>query len=620
MRCILIFVLVVMTSTVLAIGNENGERFFRSINRLQFDSAKQIAASEADNLLRLEMTQLAEMLFYEGQVDSSTFKVYETGEQHADNEFLTVLRLLNAGYFSLFYDRIKGNAFKNFYHAYRLVKDSPDRYLVKACLLALLRYYNLEIAQNSDAYEPYLKHFERLEDELVDEIWTCIYRMIFYSKTLDDLDSNYFKVGKRLTQYEEMLDESDPIRPHIYYEKALRYELSKDDVNARRYYEKTLVAAANYPFLRYHRFFACLRLVLLESRAKRFDVARKYFKRAGLEIDKADPLRSDYHLNFYGSVYMRAQSKYDSAFLFLNNAYTDEFKLDFRRNTLEINRLSIELDTQEKENANLRLRQGRNWLVTALVGVGLLFLSSYFAYANQRAKNRIQVKQREVEAMKLEKVLKDQELYGIDAMIAGQEKERQRIANDLHDNLGSILATLKLHFNNLKTSKDSETGKVEMFQKTDELLEEAYQKVRSMAHSKNAGVYAQQGLIPAIKKFASKASVINKLAIQVQEHGMADRLENSLEITIFRMIQELITNIIKHSQATEATIHLTQHDDVLNVMVEDNGIGFDMNLIRSTETMGLYTIQKRVEGMGGGVTIDTFLQKGTTVILDIPLK
>jgi hypothetical protein len=74
------------------------------------------------------------------------------------------------------------------------------------------------------------------------------------------------------------------------------------------------------------------------------------------------------------------------------------------------------LQTQEKENANLRLRQGRNWLVYALAGVGLLFLSSYFAYANQRTKNRIQMKQREVEAMKLEKVLKDQELYGIDAM------------------------------------------------------------------------------------------------------------------------------------------------------------------------------------------------------------
>ena len=100
---------------------------------------------------------------------------------------------------------------------------------------------------------------------------------------------------------------------------------------------------------------------------------------------------------------------------------------------------------------------------------------------------------------------------------------------------------------------------------------------------------------------------------------MADRLENSREIAIFRMIQELITNIIKHSHATEATVHLTQHDATLNIMVEDNGVGFDRSQLTSTETMGLYTIQKRVEGMGGSVTIDTILQKGTTVILDIPL-
>jgi hypothetical protein len=119
------------------------------------------------------------------------------------------------GYFSLFYDRVKGDAFKNFYHAYQLVEESSDRYLVKTCLIALLRYYNLEIAQNSNAYEPYLKHFENLADEPVDQIWACIYRMIFYSKTLDDLDSSYFMVGKKLFPIRRMLDKSHPMLPHV---------------------------------------------------------------------------------------------------------------------------------------------------------------------------------------------------------------------------------------------------------------------------------------------------------------------------------------------------------------------------------------------------------------------
>jgi signal transduction histidine kinase len=618
MQTNLTFILLVFATPCFA--NENMEVFFRFINKLQFDSAKTVAAAETDLQLRAEMKQFADLLYYEGQVDSTGFKIQRRGVADDTHDILAALRLLNAGYFSLFYDRVKGDAFKNFYHAYQLVKESKNQYLVKASLLALLRYYNLEIAQNTNGYDFYLKHFERLASDLTDQVWVRIFRMIFYSKTLDTLAPEYFIVGKELAAYENKLEPTNPILPHLYYENALRYELEKDDGNARRYYKKTLAASGNYPFLRYHRFFACLRLVLLESRAKRFDVARSYYKQARSEIDKADTLRSDYHLNFFGSVYMHAQSKDDSAYLLLNKGYTEEFKLDFRRNTLEISRLGVELETQEKENANLRLRQGRNWLVTALVGVGLLLVSTYFAFANQRTKNRIQLKQREVETMKLEKMLKSQELFGIDAMIAGQEKERQRIANDLHDNLGSIMATLKLHFHSLRSSKEADTVKAAMLQKTDELLEEAYQKVRSIAHTKNAGVYAQQGLIPAIRKFALTASVINKLSIHVQENGMADRLENSLEITIFRMIQELITNIIKHSQATEATIHLTQHDVLLNIMVEDNGIGFDIHQIKSTDSMGLHTIEKRVEGMGGRVTIDTILQKGTTVILDIPLK
>jgi signal transduction histidine kinase len=234
----------------------------------------------------------------------------------------------------------------------------------------------------------------------------------------------------------------------------------------------------------------------------------------------------------------------------------------------------------------------------------------------------VQASEKKVQEMKLEKLMKEHELFGINSMIEGQEKERQRIANDLHDNLGSLLATLKLHFQTLKIKKDVRLGIEQdlLFEKTDELIEEAYQKVRSIAHAKNAGVNAQEGLLPAIKNLASKVSIINKLVIDVEEHGMHERLENALEITIFRIIQELITNVIKHANATEVTIHLTQYEDKINLMVEDNGIGFDVSQLKHEGTMGLHSIQRRIESLGGTVTIDSIAQSGTTVILDIPLS
>src|SRR5690606_34450916 len=160
------------------------------------------------------------------------------------------------------------------------------------------------------------------------------------------------------------------------------------------------------------------------------------------------------------------------------------------------------------------------------------------SYINK--KKKIAEQERLIESQKLENVLKDQELHEIDKMLEGQEKERLKLANDLHDNLGSILATLRLNFQNLYQQKeDIKEEEQEMFAKTDDLIEEAYQKVRGMAHAKNAGVIGSEGLVPAVQNIAKKVAIPNKLKVQVFPFGMTKRLENTIEVTLFRMIQEI---------------------------------------------------------------------------------
>ena len=315
---------------------------------------------------------------------------------------------------------------------------------------------------------------------------------------------------------------------------------------------------------------------------------------------------------FTSDVYEK-DKQYDKAleYLKLHLKYKDSVSED-EQNT-QILDIQTKYETEKKEKENLKLKQNKTWLIMILVVVSLLLIISYIAYRNQR--NR-----KEIQSQKLEKLLKQQELSSIDAMVAGQEKERQRIADDLHDNLGSLLATLKLHFNNLKIKRDRLKEEEDaLFAKTDGLIEETYQKVRSMAHAKHAGIRADESLLPSVKNFASKVSLVNKLVIEVMDDGMDMRLENTLEITLFRIIQELITNIIKHANATEATIHLTNRGDTLNIMVEDNGMGFDTGQIKPREGMGLYSIQKRVEFLGGEVTIESVKNNGTSIIIDIPL-
>lgn len=486
--------------------------------------------------------------------------------------------------------------------------------------MGILEYYNVEIAQNSRDQEKYLLEFAQLQTDEIDNVWKTLYGLIFYSKTLEKLNSKYYQLASQLNHFEQSLGFDSNLLPKIYFEKGLRFELENELNHSKENFRKALRTAGKYPFLHDVRFFSLLHLSKIAQKEKKLTDALKLVNDAKMHINKADTLRSNYFLNRYASLYYNELKKYDSAYALLNKAYKADFNLDFRRNTLEINRLNVVLQTQQKELENNKLKQNRIWFYVALSILGLLLVLSYFAYKNIGNKKKIVEKEKEVQAQKMEKLLKEQELLGIDAMIEGQEKERRRIANDLHDNLGSILATLKMRFQHLKMNGNAGANEQKLqLENTDELLEEAYQKVRSMAHASNAGVHAQEGLLPGVKNFAAKVSLSNRLAISVIDQRMNERLENSLEITLFRIIQELITNIIKHAQATEATIHLTHHEDSINILVEDNGKGFEVKELRPMAGMGLYSIQKRIENLKGQLTIESIIQKGTTVIIDIPI-
>ncbi|MDN3596151.1 tetratricopeptide repeat-containing sensor histidine kinase [Zunongwangia endophytica] len=303
----------------------------------------------------------------------------------------------------------------------------------------------------------------------------------------------------------------------------------------------------------------------------------------------------------------------------LTQAYQDSLNLEDQEKA--IYDIQTKYEVQKKENENLRLKQYRTWLFSGIILLVLLLVASYLVYRNRIAKKQLQIKQSALEKNQLEKQLKDQELAGLDAMLEGQEKERQQIANDLHDNLGGLLATLKLHFQNLKIK----TGRLrdeqdELFKTTDSLLDETYQQVRNYAHQRNAGLKTSEGLVPSIKNYAAKVATGSSLVIHIEDHDMERRLETSQEITLFRIIQELITNVIKHAAASEIIVHITAFDDHINIMVEDDGKGFDPTTIKENNGMGLASIIKRIEHIGGNVDVDSQLGSGTTVILNIPIS
>ncbi len=276
----------------------------------------------------------------------------------------------------------------------------------------------------------------------------------------------------------------------------------------------------------------------------------------------------------------------------------------------------------EKENQLLieqqQKKQNRN-IAYALGGIAVLIgFIGFLVYKNTKRKQRIAEQERLLEIQQKEKILKEQELHTINAMVEGQEKERLRLASDLHDSVGATLSAAKLQFDHLSKTISEANPNDEIFQKTKKLLEDAYQEVRSMAHLKNSGVIAKNGLLPAVEKLATNASS-KELHIEVSHFGLEGRLDSTLEITLFRIIQELVTNIIKHAKASEASISLTQREDVLSIIVEDNGIGFPANKMVEKNGMGLSSVETRVEHLEGTLEVDSQPLKGTSILIDIPL-
>ena len=292
-------------------------------------------------------------------------------------------------------------------------------------------------------------------------------------------------------------------------------------------------------------------------------------------------------------------------------------KMEFDKQIMADSLLQVEKELKtemahQKEKTNLTVAWGGS--------LSAISIFAFLVFRNVKRKQRKAEEERQKQIEEKEKILKDLELQTIDAMIAGQEKERQRLAADLHDSVGATLAAAKLQFDHLIKDEIDNKMREQLINKTSTLLEDAYVEIRSMAHLKNSGVIAKNGLLPAVKNLTDNASGINGLSFEVQSFGLDERLDNSLEISIFRIIQELVTNIIKHANATKGIVYLTNHDSNLNVMIEDNGKGFNPTKVKVNKSgMGISSIDKRVEHMDGKLSIESELNKGTTVIIDIPL-
>lgn len=297
--------------------------------------------------------------------------------------------------------------------------------------------------------------------------------------------------------------------------------------------------------------------------------------------------------------------EYKKAFQFQFTADSIYKVTSSMKNKEYINELLIRHDTQRKEsqlkieqNENLikeeRLKQ-QGWIVFALA---LVLLIAILVFVGYRRNQRNRLKQLRAE----------QENELMRALIDGEEKERERVANELHDGLASDLTGIKMVLS--QTTSDLPDGVLNA-------LSRVHEQTRRISHNLSPLNLEKLGLVSALKNFTQENSTE-----QVKIHFYASKDHVNIEpiqhaTLIYRVCQELIQNALKHAESTVIDVQLMISEEELTINIEDNGCGFDV--ASKAESFGLMNVRKQVELLKGELSIDSRPQNGTVVFLSLPI-
>jgi PAS domain S-box-containing protein len=206
----------------------------------------------------------------------------------------------------------------------------------------------------------------------------------------------------------------------------------------------------------------------------------------------------------------------------------------------------------------------------------------------------------------------------LSTIIETEEKERERIAQDLHDGLGPLMSTIKLYVQWL-TKPDLKADKIELAKKAEETIEIAYIHLRNIANNLSPHILKNFGLISAIKSFTDRIKELNFIDFQITTN-LNQRIDNIVETIIYRILSESINNTLKHAKADKVNIDIRIENNELNVNYTDNGIGFDVDkIILKKSGLGLFNMINRIKSVNGQIQIESNEGMGTKIIINIKL-
>jgi two-component system NarL family sensor kinase len=292
----------------------------------------------------------------------------------------------------------------------------------------------------------------------------------------------------------------------------------------------------------------------------------------------------------------------------LRNTQELEMKYETERRDDKIKQLEAE---QRIQRLNLR---NKNLFILVLAilasAIATVVLLLYRSYRHGQRAQQLRINELETE----------KQLMATEAVLKGEEQERARMAKDLHDGLGGMLSGLKYSLNTVRGNLIMTLAHASAFERSLDMLDSSIGEMRRIAHNVLPEALITFGLDNALNGFCRDINSSGALKVHYESINMTSvEIGQSKSITIYRIVQELMNNILKHASATNAIVQLSRAGDHLHITVEDNGVGIDLPKMERSEGIGWSNIRNRVNLLNGRVDIDAEKDRGTSVFMEIPL-
>jgi two-component system, NarL family, sensor kinase len=414
------------------------------------------------------------------------------------------------------------------------------------------------------------------------------FRNINHASDKEDLASTYNNIGNTFKKQGEFR------KAHGYFRKSLATTPSDDDDND--YHLATVYN--NLSHISWE--------LMKPSMAKHYRDSAIYFSHKSKRIDKLLD-------TYYDSYEMCAKNNdFENATVFLKAYTTIKDSVLNAEKTKIIYDLEKQYESEKKEQTiallqsqatvkDLQIQRSRNLMVYLSIAVLLSASLVYLLYKRSRYRQKLAFA-RETEELQRQRFR---------AVMEAEENERARVAKDLHDGIGQLLSVAKLTLSAIEIPQDAEP--LRLLNNSMQVIDQAAKEVRSISHNMMPAALTEIGLDAALRDLFLKINESKLLRVNLEAKGLDDRLPASVEIAVYRVVQEVINNMMKHSKADTISVYLTRTGPSVRLSIADNGVGFEKELIAKSRGLGWKNILSRISMLNGQIEVDTQPGAGTNV-------